>query len=255
MVTGAGAVRGMGRAIARGLARAGAAVACADIDPDLAADCASQIQREGGRAGAIAMDVTSASAVDQGVAETVRQFGTIDILVNNAGIAHFSLLLDLEERDWDRVMNVNLKGAFLCAQASARQMVRQGGGGCIVNVGSISAEAAGAMKGHYCASKAGVRMLTAALALELAMHGIRVNEIAPGDIDTDIIKQEHIRRQAAAIDLAALVPLGRRGHVDDVVGAVLFLVSDSSAYVTGATIKVDGGLTAGTSFPRDARSK
>ena len=246
LVTGAGAKRGMGRAIAIGLARAGAAVGCADVDTALAQDVAATIEGEGGKAMAITMDVTSAAHVDEGMARFVEQFGALDILINNAGIAHFAFMLELEESDWDRVMDVNLKGTFLCARAAGRQMVRQGRGGNIINIGSISARAAGARKIHYCISKAGMHMLTLGLSLELGEHNIRVNEIAPGDIDTDIVKQEHIRQIVQNSDMAGKVPLGRRGCAQDVVGAAIFLASDEASYITGATINVDGGITTGT---------
>jgi NAD(P)-dependent dehydrogenase (short-subunit alcohol dehydrogenase family) len=245
LVTGAASERGIGRAIALGYAREGAAVACVDLDGDGARAAAGAVEAEGAAATAIACDVSDGAQVRDAVARAVEALGRLDILVNNAGFARFGRLLETSEDDWDRTMAVNFKGQFLFAQAAARRMIEQGTAGAIVNVFSVSADTAGGMKVPYCVSKAGVKMLTQGAAIEWARYQIRVNAVAPGDMATNIVRDERVQRALQRTDYTSVVLLGRRGAPDDVVGAAIFLASDEAAYITGAHLLIDGGLTAG----------
>jgi NAD(P)-dependent dehydrogenase (short-subunit alcohol dehydrogenase family) len=248
VVTGAGAKRGIGRAIAVGMSREGARVVAADIDPALAEEAAEAVRMQSGEALAIRADVAVAADVLAMVQGTIDQFGHLDILVNNAGIAPIRRFLDLDEETWDRTFAVNAKGVYLCAQAAAKQMIRQGTGGCIVNLSSISEERSGGGLTHYSATKAAVRNLTRGMASELGNYGIRVNAVAPGTIETNILsylpqaEQDHMRQQNLRN-----TPLGRLGGPKDLVGAVLFLSSAEASFVTGITLFVDGGQLCGVS--------
>jgi len=236
----AGAGGGIGGAGAEGLAREGAAVVCADIEAAAAEATAARIQAAGGRVIAMALDVRDRAAVDAAVAAAVREFGRLDVLLDCAGVSHGRNFLDLDHGEWERVMSVNLTGMFHLGQAAARQMVRQGGGGSIINVTSQLSEVARPERAAYVASKGGGRSLTHAMALDLAAHGIRVNAIAPGPTLTGLTQASYSdpeRRQATI----ALIPLGRLGDPQDLVGAILFLASDESRWATGSTVTVDGG--------------
>ena len=239
----AGAGGGIGGAGAEGLAREGAAVACADIDAAAAEAVAASIRAAGGRAMAITLDVRNRAAVDDAVAATVREFGRLDVLVDCAGISHGQNFLDLDSAEWDRIIAVNLTGIFHLGQAAARQMVRQGGGGSIINVTSQLAEVARPERAAYVASKGGGRSLTHAMALDLAAHGIRVNAIAPGPTLTGLTRASYEDPERRRATLAQ-IPLGRMGDPQDLVGAILFLASDESRWATGSTVTVDGGWNA-----------
>src|SRR5258707_7772510 len=240
----AGAGGGMGGAGADALGREGAAVFCTDVDGAAAEATAGRIRDAGGQAAAQALDVCDRGAVDQAVAAAVCQFGRLDILLDCAGISHRGNFLDLDAATWDRIIAVNLTGMFHLGQAAARQMVRQGpgdkGGGSIINVTSQLAEVARPERAAYVASKGGGRSLTHAMALELAPHSIRVNAIAPGPTLTGLTRASYAdpERRRATI---AQIPLGRMGEPDDIVGAILYLASDESRWVTGSTVTVDGG--------------
>jgi NAD(P)-dependent dehydrogenase (short-subunit alcohol dehydrogenase family) len=241
LVVGAGG--GIGGAGAEGMAREGAAVLCADIGAASAEATAARIRAAGGRAAALGLDVRDRAAVDAAVATCVREFGRLDILLECAGISHRGNFLDLDPATWDRIVAVNLTGMFHLGQAAARQMVKQGGGGSIINVTSQLAEVARPERAAYVASKGGGRSLTHAMAVDLAAHGIRVNAIAPGPTLTGLTRASYTDPEARRTT-EALIPLGRLGEPDDLVGAVLFLAADESRWVTGSTVTVDGGYLA-----------
>ena len=239
MVT--GGRRGIGKAIALAFARAGADVAVCDIatEDGQLMGVAGEIQKMGKRSLAVQGDTSKRSDVEKMVGRVLREFGTIDILLNNAGTAAPGPLLELTDEAWDRVMNVNLKGYYLCAQTVGKGMVERKKG-VIVCIASQYAFKAASGMGVYCVSKAGVVMLARVLARELGNDGIRVNAIAPGLVKTDLSRNDwmdpDIRTQREAA-----TPLGRLAETSDLVGTALFLASDASAYITGHTIVVDGG--------------
>ena len=239
----AGAAGGIGGAGAEGLAHEGAAVICADIDAAAAEAVTARIRAAGGRAIATALDVRDRVAVDAAVSTAVREFGRLDVLLDCAGVSHGGNFIDLDHGEWERVIAVNLTGMFHLGQAAARQMVRQGGGGSIINVTSQLAEVARPERAAYVASKGGGRSLTHAMALDLAGHGIRINAVAPGPTLTSLTHASYAdpERRRATI---AQIPLGRLGDPQDLVGAILFLASDESRWTTGSTVTVDGGYNA-----------
>ena len=239
----AGAGGGIGGAGAEALAREGAAVLCTDIDAAAAETTAGRIRAAGGRAAAQLLDACDRAQVDAAVAATVREFGRLDILLDCAGISHRGNFLDLDAVTWDRIIAVNLTGMFHLGQAAARRMVAQGTGGSIINVTSQLAEVARPERAAYVASKGGGRSLTHAMAVDLAAHAIRVNAIAPGPTLTGLTLASYTD-PAARRATEALIPLGRLGQPDDLAGAVLFLASEESGWVTGSTVTVDGGYLA-----------
>jgi NAD(P)-dependent dehydrogenase (short-subunit alcohol dehydrogenase family) len=241
LVVGAGG--GIGGAGAEALAREGAAVFCTDSDGAAAEATAARIRAAGGRAAASKLDVRDRVAVDAVVAAVVREFGRLDIVLESAGIAHRIDFLDVDAETWDRIIAVNLTGMFHVGQAAARQLVKQGGGGSIINVTSQLAEVARPERAAYVASKGGARSLTHAMAVDLAAHGIRVNAIAPGPTLTGLTRANYADLEARRAT-EALIPLGRLGQPEDLVGAVLFLASDESRWVTGSAVTVDGGYLA-----------
>jgi len=238
LVVGAGG--GIGRAGAAGLAREGGTVVCADIDGAAAEATTARIRDTGGRATALGLDVRDRAAIDAAIATAVCEFGRLDILLDCVGISQTASFLDLDPQDWDRVIAVNLTGMFHLGQAAARQMVRQDSGGSIINVTSQLAEVARPERAAYVASKGGGRSLTHAMALELATHGIRVNAIAPGPTLTGLTRASYSDPERRRVTIAQ-IPLGRLGEPDDIVGAILYLASDESRWVTGSTVTVDGG--------------
>jgi glucose 1-dehydrogenase len=239
----AGAGGGIGGAGAEALAREGAAVLCADLDGGAAEAAAGRIRAGGGRAAGLGLDVRDRAAVDASVAMAVREFGRLDILLDCAGISHRGNFLELDPAVWDRIIAVNLTGMFYLGQAAARQMITQGSGGSIINVTSQLAEVARPERAAYVASKGGGRSLTHAMAVDLAAHGIRVNAIAPGPTLTGLTRASYADPEARRAT-EALIPLGRLGQPGDLIGAVLFLASDESCWVTGSTVTVDGGYLA-----------
>jgi len=243
----AGAGGGIGGAGAEALAREGAAVLVTDIDAAAAEATAGRIRAAGGRAISQGLDARDREAVDAAVAAAAREFGRLDILLECAGISHRGNFLDLDLEVWDRIIAVNLTGIFHLGQAAARQMVRQAngglGGGSIINVTSQLAEVARPERAAYVASKGGGRSLTHAMAVDLAAHAIRVNAIAPGPTLTGLTRASYTDPEARRAT-EALIPLERLGQPDDLVGAVLFLASDESRWVTGSTVTVDGGYLA-----------
>jgi NAD(P)-dependent dehydrogenase (short-subunit alcohol dehydrogenase family) len=241
MVT--GAASGIGRGIAIRLAQMGASVSVLDKNEDGASSTVASIERDGGRALAIACDVRSCSDCRQAVEQTVASFGRIDILCNNAGTIVRKDAVDLSEEEWDAVVDVTLKSVYLLSHEVLPHMIRVGGG-AIINTGSGWSLKGGTKAVAYCAAKAGVLNLTRAMAIDHGREGIRVNCVCPGDIDTEMLASEC--RQLGEnperfMKEAANRPLGRVGMPEDVAHAVLFLASDMAKWITGACLVVDGG--------------
>ncbi len=234
-----GASSGLGRHFAVTLARAGAKVALMARRVEMLDAARREIEGFDGRAVPIALDVASGESVRQAVAAAETELGPIAVLVNNAGIAIAKPSLELTESEWDRVLDVNLRGAWLMAQEMAKHMVRLGHGGSIINIASITAFRIAGQLASYVASKAALVHLTEALALELARHGIRVNAIAPGYFETDINRDFFASPAGQA--MIKRIPQRRLGRPADLDGALLLLASEASAYMTGSTIVVDGG--------------
>jgi 2-hydroxycyclohexanecarboxyl-CoA dehydrogenase len=226
----------MGRAISLQLAHDGAAVAVWDVDRDGGKDTADTIAKLGGVAIACVVDVSGADAIAAAAERTRSELGPVTILVNNAGIAGFCALLDLTEEMWDRMLRVNLKGPFLCAKAIVPDMLAAGWGR-IVNISSSSTQQGARNMSHYVASKGGVAGFTKALAMEFVSRGITVNTIAPGFVDTPMLRASPVDIEAAS----AASPMGRPGKPEDIAAACSYLVSDAAGYITGQTISANGG--------------
>jgi NAD(P)-dependent dehydrogenase (short-subunit alcohol dehydrogenase family) len=242
LVTGTDSL-GMGRAIALALAEAGADLALHWFrDQRRSEELAGQLRRLGRQAVLLSADLGNAAAARQVVRDARAALGGLGIVVCNAGMIQRKPLLDITDDDWDRVHAVNLHGTFAVAQEAAKGMAEAGAGGRIVMISSVNQAHANPDIAHYVASKGGVMMLARAMALELAAHGITVNLVAPGTIETDMNRQMLADPRFRARKLAG-VPLRRAGTPEDVAAAVLYLVSREASYVTGATITVDGGLT------------
>ena len=236
IVTGSG--QGIGREIALKLADQGASIVISDVNASTAKEVASEIKAKNGKSIAIPANVAVADEIHKLVEQTLSSFGHIDILVNNAGITRDGLLLRMSEADWDLVLNINLKGAFICTQAVLRHMIRQRWGR-IVNIASVVGLTGNAGQANYAASKAGLIGLTKTTAREVASRAITVNAVAPGFIDTGMtqklsenVKQEFLKQ----------VPVGYFGLPKDVAYAVAFLVSEEANYITGQVINVNGGM-------------
>ena len=245
LVTGGGS--GIGRATALLLAREGAAVAVVDLDEARAQAVAREIESEGGQAIAVRCDVSQAAECQRAIQETVATFGRLDILFNNAGIILRASVLEISEDEWDRVMAVNVKSIYLMSRL-AIPVMEMGGGGAIVNTGSGWGLTGGRDAVSYCASKGAVVNMTRAMALDHASQKIRVNCVCPGDTDTGMLRSEAQQLGAsteAFLAEAADRPLGRIGKPEDIAQAVLYLASEASSFVTGATLVVDGGGLAG----------
>ncbi len=240
-----GARRGMGKSHALALAAQGAKVAVTDIDQNECQLVVDEIKEKGGEAAAFKMNVVDSSEVDKVFSEVVKKYGRLDILVNNAGIYAPKMALELTEEDWDKMININLKGEFLCAQRAAKEMAKNKWGR-IINIASVASGGVGvgiAGGAHYTASKGGIIGMTEALADEWASLGINVNAIAPGAIDTPMIAAAQIPEEAMK-QIMAGVPLKRIGRPEEISAAVVFLASEESSYITGVTLNVDGGWLA-----------
>ena len=239
LVTGAG--RGLGRAIALALGRAGAAVACAARSPDQVGTAAAAIGAVGARALALGLDVTRAEQISAAVEEAETRLGPIDILVNNAGVTLEKKTVELADEEWDTVLATNLTSMFRCARAVAPGMIRRGHGK-IINVGSMYGVIGVARYAAYCASKAAVGGLTRSLAVEWARHGIQVNCLAPGYMNTDIPRVALADERTRALFLSK-VPARRIGEPEEVGALAVYLASRASDFMTGQTLYLDGGQT------------
>ncbi|MFZ7101765.1 MAG: SDR family NAD(P)-dependent oxidoreductase [Peptococcaceae bacterium] len=243
-----GGAKGIGKAISRALADCGANVVIADFDR---AEGDKAVQELGERTLAVKVDVAQKAAVEAMFAKTLQTFGRLDIMVNNAGVSTMDYVVDIKEADWDRVMEINAKGVFLCSQAAAGIMLKQGNGGKIINIASQAGKNGYRCMGNYCASKHAVLGLTKVLAVELAKDRINVNAVCPGIVETDMKRQERIwggrLRKMSAADIQnedrSQVPLGRTGTPQDVANIVVFLASEYSDYMTGQSLNVTGGMT------------
>lgn len=233
-----GAARGIGKAIALTLASEGANPVIVDIDLEEAKKVADEISSLSQNSIALKVDVSNFSEVEEMVAKVVEKYGHIDILVNNAGITRDALLIKMKEEEWDRVIDINLKGTFNCTQAVSKIMIRQRSGK-IINIASIIGIIGNMGQANYAASKGGVIALTKTTAKELAGRGINVNAIAPGFIDTAMTQ---VLNEDWKKKLLEQIPLNRFGTPKDVAKLVLFLASDDSNYITGEVIRIDGGM-------------
>lgn len=234
-----GSTRGIGKAIAIQLVKDGAKVIINGTKQETVDEAVKEVGKSGTVYG-IAADVSKKADVQRLIDGAVKKFGKLDIMVNNAGIVNFSPFVDLKEEDWDRMLDVDLKGCYLCCQAAAKQMIKQKKGGKILNISSIAGFIGFPGLSHYCAAKAGVIELTKEIATELGPFKINVNAIGPGVIETDMTKDMLVDPKAMKGFLAR-IPLGRIGKPDDIAKATAFLVSDEADYVTGITLFVDGG--------------
>ncbi len=244
LVTGGGS--GIGAGIALRFAQAGADVAVSFFSSEAGAnEVVNSIEALGGKAVAIQADVRSRAHVERLVKETVAGLGSLDVLINNAGVDPLVSLLDMTDEQWDEVVDTNLRGVHLCTQLGAKQIIKQGSGGAIVNIASIEAQNPAAMHSHYNATKAGIVMHTLAAARELGEHGIRVNVVSPGLIWEEGLDEawpDGVSRYLAA------APLGRLRQPDDVADACLFLASPAARWITGTNLVVDGGVLTNTVY-------
>jgi 3-oxoacyl-[acyl-carrier protein] reductase len=233
-----GASRGIGRSIALALAAQGARIVAFDLDMAETEKVAEEIRAVGVEALAVLGNVTIAADTERMIDAAMEKFGRVDILVNNAGITRDGLLMRMKDEDWDAVLGVNLKGAFLCSRAASKVMAKQRYGR-IINIASVVGQMGNAGQANYCASKAGLMGLTKSNARELAKRNVTVNAVAPGFIATAMTDAlpEKTRQE-----LAAQIPLERLGTADDIANAVVFLAAESSGYITGQVIGVNGGM-------------
>lgn len=238
-----GAAQGIGAACAQRLARSNARLALWDVDEAQGEALAQTLRAIGTEVLFVACDVSDAAAVASATAATIAAFGRIDGLVNNAGIVRSAPFLEMSEAEWQRVIDVNLSGAFRVGQAVAREMAAQGGGS-IVNMGSVSGLLASPGIAAYNTSKGGMHQLTRVMAVELAAQGVRVNAVAPGTIATELAIQAVMGSEEARARVLGRTPLGRLGEPAEVADAVAFLLSPAASYLSGSILVIDGGRTA-----------
>jgi NAD(P)-dependent dehydrogenase (short-subunit alcohol dehydrogenase family) len=238
-----GGSQGIGEACARRIAQDGGAVAVWDVADAPGQALAAELAQSGARATYVHCDVSNKASVDAALAATLAAYGRIDYLVNNAGIVRTGNFLDITEQEWDEVLGVNLKGAFLVGQAVARVMAAQGGG-AIVHMSSVNAVMAIPSIAAYNVSKGGIAQLTRVMALALIDHGIRVNAVGPGTIATELARKAVMADETARARLMSRTPMRRLGEPEEVADAVAYLLSDASSYITGETLFIDGGRLA-----------
>jgi 3-oxoacyl-[acyl-carrier protein] reductase len=233
-----GASRGIGRSIAEALAAKGARIVAVDIDLDATQQMVADLKANGIDAVAVQGNVTDPADVERMFVEAIKAFEQVDILVNNAGITRDSLLLRMKDEEWDAVLTVNLKGAFLCTRSAAKIMSKQRYGR-IINIASIVGQMGNAGQANYCASKAGLIGLTKSNARELARRNVTVNAVAPGFIATAMTEA---LPEKARQELSAQIPMDRLGSPEDIANAVVFLATEASGYITGQVLAVNGGM-------------
>ncbi|MBC7963330.1 MAG: 3-oxoacyl-[acyl-carrier-protein] reductase [Steroidobacteraceae bacterium] len=233
-----GASRGIGRSIALALAAQGATIVAVDMDQASTEAVVAELQAAGGKALAVVGNVTVPADVERMIDAATEAYGRVDILVNNAGITRDGLLMRMKDDDWDAVMNVNLKGAFLCTRAAFKVMSKQRYGR-IINIASIVGQMGNAGQANYCASKAGLIGLTKSNAREMAKRSITVNAVAPGFIATAMTDALSDKVRA---ELTSQIPMDKLGSADDIANAVVFLASEASGYITGQVLAVNGGM-------------
>ena len=233
-----GAARGIGRATAERFLSEGASVVLGDI---VAAGLAATVAELGPKAAGLVTDVARKEQIDALVAHAVASFGRLDVMVNNAGIAVVRDYLDVTPEEFDRVIGINLKGAFMGTQAAARQMIAQGQGGVIINMSSINSGLANPNLATYAISKGGMNQVTSTAAVSFAPHGIRVCGVGPGTIDTEMIRGPFTNRAGGNDVILSRTPIGRLGRASEIASVVAFLASDDASYFTGETIYPDGG--------------
>lgn len=233
-----GASRGIGKSISLALAKQGAKIVAVDVTAKGMAELLAEIKALGSTGIAVEGNVTVAADTETMMEKALEAFGRVDILINNAGITRDGLLLRMKEEDWDAVLSVNLKGAFLCSRAAAKVMTKQRFGR-IINIASVVGQMGNAGQANYCASKAGLMGLTRSNARELAKRNITVNAVAPGFIVSDMTEAlpDKVKQE-----MAAQIPLERFGTAEDIANAVAFLASDASGYITGQVLAVNGGM-------------
>ncbi|HLW81565.1 MAG TPA: glucose 1-dehydrogenase [Candidatus Acidoferrales bacterium] len=237
-----GAATGIGQAIAIAFAEEGASLVVDDVgNESVSAQTVKAIEAMKGKVLAVQADISAPGDVERLVNKTVAAFGRLDIFVNNAGIEKKFPFVDYPLNEWQKIIAVNLTGAFLCAQAAAKQMIRQGNGGRIINISSIHEDLPMPQNAAYCASKGGLRMLMRTIAVELAPHQITVNNIGPGAVYTPIDRDVESNPKLDSKILAE-IPLGRWGKPEEIAHLAVYLASDDASYVTGSTHFIDGGM-------------
>ncbi len=251
-----GSAGGIGRAMIEAFVAEGARGVVVDVNQDWAEQLGKNLRTAGADVMVSITDVREANQVGALMQSVVDRYGRVDVMVNNAGIGAHEKVVNLDEDAWDNVIDVQLKGTFLCSQAAARQMIEQGGGARIINIGSTAATNARVAAAPHCASKAGIVMLTRVMALELGEYGITVNCVSPGLTDVSATSQTSSPPPEYIKSFVSNVPIGRRGRGEEIADAVLFLASEQASYINGQNLVVDGGYGAGKlSLPVPARDK